>query len=127
MEYNSAQTVLQLARLSHQTYSPGNDSYKAVQRVVYIVCTFSNSVIWDDVFWCIGVSVFMECDIGVVGQQGDVEFEVGELGKEISGAGAVCESLERREESVYRDRNSAKCAALWEGQAVVQIQISTLL
>lgn len=42
-----------------------------------------------------GLPQILECDTGVFGQQGDVEFEIGDLAKAILGTTVVCSSVER--------------------------------
>ncbi|KAK3003825.1 hypothetical protein RJ639_018104 [Escallonia herrerae] len=62
-----------------------------------------------------GVSLLLECNIGVDGQQRYVELKVCNLAKAILGAAAVFQSLERRTQPVYRVRRPCKCIALWQG------------
>ena len=73
-----------------------------------------------NVWELLGISSVMECNTGVLGQQGDVELEVGDLAEAVPGAAAVRPGLEQREEPQHRIRHPTKRIALRQSQELLE-------
>lgn len=68
----------------------------------------------------LGIPSVMECNTGVLGQQGDVEFAVGDLAEAVPGAADVRPGLEQREEPLHRIRHPTKRIALRQSQELLE-------
>ena len=89
--------------------------YKILIKVVIFFWYESRFGCWLFCDLVLGVSKFMECDIGFYGQQGDVESEVCNLAKEIFGTGVVYESLEWWKEFSHWIWHPIECIKMWKG------------
>lgn len=77
-----------------------------------------------NVWRLLGIPSVVECDPGVLGQQGDVELEVGDLVEAVLGAAAVRPGLEQREEPLHRERHPTQRIALRQSQGLLETIVS---